>query len=577
MTRHFVLAGLSLMLMGTAARSVSASESEPSFAPRVLSAENVRLYRDIFAEEEEGRFAAADKHIEELTDRSLLGYAKAEHLLSPAARHVTLKELEAWLDDYDDLPIAVRVRALAEHKNRKHRVEIAELPTVRKRGGGYEEFDLPETPLSSDAARAAQPQIEAAIHAGQPAQAETILQTLVAGGAAAQSDVVHLTHRVAASFLAEGHDDDVLRVTSAISEGDRTYEPMLDWDAGLAAYRLGDYAEAAQHFETLAQDGSEPGFTRSGAAFWAARAHVQSGDPLRVVTLLTAAAHEQPTFYGLLAERLLGQQSAASFSEPVLDNQSFDALMHVPAAHRAVALWQIGRGETLTGEMNRALSAIALEQGPAFAALARQLNLPNLELRACETAASRGVMLTGLYPVPRYAPEGGYHVDPSLILAFARAESRFQPDAVSGAGARGLMQIMPGTAAHVDGVTPSQKQLEDPAYNLGLGQRYLTELLSQLNGNLVELAAAYNAGPGSLNRWMGTRSQMMGDPLLFLESMPASQTRTYVKRVLTYYWMYARRSGADAPTLDETASGKWPKYRDYRGSERPVRVSDNRD
>lgn len=91
-----------------------------------------------------------------------------------------------------------------------------------------------------------------------------------------------------------------------------------------------------------------------------------------------------------------------------------------------------------------------------------------------------------------------------------------------------------------------------------------------MNGNLVELAAAYNAGPGALTRWMGTRGPMMQDPLLFIESMPAGQTRDYVKRVLTYYWMYSRRTGEDAPTLDETAKGNWPKYRTYASPTPPV-------
>jgi soluble lytic murein transglycosylase len=237
--------------------------------------------------------------------------------------------------------------------------------------------------------------------------------------------------------------------------------------------------------------------------------------------------------------------------------------MQIPAAHRAVALWQAGQTQDLAGEMDRALTAIDLHQGEAYAALAHRLDLPNLELRACETAASRGVMLTGLFPVPRYAPASGYHVDPSLVLAFTRAESRFRPDAVSNTGARGLMQLMPGTAQLMDHSITSEKQLEDPSYNLDLGQRYLAQLLGQMNGNLVELAAAYNAGPGAITRWMGTRGTMMQDPLLFIESIPAGQTRDYVKRVLTYYWMYARRTGEQSPTLDETALGKWPKYRGY--------------
>ncbi len=528
--------------------------------PHILGTEDARLYRQIFADQQTGHFPAAKKLAAKLSDRSLIGYVEAEHFLSPRAKRIPLARLTEWLAEYDGLPIAERVRALAEKKNRRHRVEIATLPTVRQRGGGYEEFDLPETPLASDAGRAAQLQIESAIHAGQPAQAEAALQGLVAVGAAPPSDIARLSRRVAASYLAESQDDAALRVASSVTGSDRAAAPLLDWDEGFAAYRSGKYDDAAQHFESLAQVGSVPSYTRSAAAFWAARAHLQAGDPLRVVTLLTAATREQPTFYGLLAERLLGQQSQTGFSDPVLDAESFTALMQVPAAHRAVALWQIGRTEDVAGEMDRALAAIDRRQGSAYAALARRLDLPNLELRACETVASRGLMLTGLFPVPRYAPAGGYHVEPSLVLAFTRAESRFQADAVSGAGARGLMQIMPGTAAHMDGVMPSDKQLADPSYNLDVGQRYLKKLLAQLNGNLIELAAAYNAGPGALNRWVGARGAMLDDPLLFIESMPAAQTRTYVKRVLTYYWMYSRRSGEDAPSLDETAAGQWPKY-----------------
>ena len=529
--------------------------------PHVLSSEDARLYRAIFADERAGKFAAAKSLAAELSDQSLIGYAEAERYLSPKAKRVPAKQLNIWLEAHDDLPIAAKVRELAEKRNhRRHRIEIAALAPVHLRGGGYEDPSLPEPPMASDVGRAAQIQIANYIHASQPDQANATLQVLIGGNSAPSTDIARLSQRVAASYLAEGQDDAVVRVGSAVVGMDRAVAPLLDWYEGIANYRLGKFDLAAQHFEALAQVGSIPSYTRSAAAFWAARAHLQAGDPLRVVTLLTAATREQPTFYGLLAERLLGQQSAASFADPVLDTASFASLMQIPAAHRAVALWQIGETDTLAGEMDRALSAINLRQGEAYAALARKLDLPNQELRACETAASRGVMLTGLFPVPHYAPASGYHLDPSLVLAFTRAESRFKPDAVSGTGARGLMQIMPATAVHMDGSLASDKRLENPSYNLDLGQRYLTQLLGQVNGNLVELAAAYNAGPGALTRWMGVRGTMMDDPLLFIESIPAGQTRDYVKKVMTYYWMYARRNGTDAPTLDQTASGKWPTY-----------------
>jgi soluble lytic murein transglycosylase-like protein len=162
--------------------------------------------------------------------------------------------------------------------------------------------------------------------------------------------------------------------------------------------------------------------------------------------------------------------------------------------------------------------------------------------------------------VPQYTPPGGYHIDPCLVLAFARVESRFQPKAVSTAGARGVMQVLPGTAQLVGSVAPEKGQLNDPAYNLGLGERYLQSLIDQTNGNLFQLAAAYNAGPNALTRWLTTRPEITGDPLLFIESIPYAETRSYIKYVMTYYWMYAKRTKQDAPTLDETAEGQWPTY-----------------
>lgn len=167
-------------------------------------------------------------------------------------------------------------------------------------------------------------------------------------------------------------------------------------------------------------------------------------------------------------------------------------------------------------------------------------------------------MLTGLFPIPQYGPDGGYTIEPSLLLSFARIESRFQADATSPVGARGLMQLMPVTAAHL-GASPLD--LDNPSASLAYGQRYLNELIARLNGNLLELAAAYNAGPGSLSRWLAQRDGKGDDPLLFIESVPAAETRSYIKRVMTYHWMYSRRLGHQADRcLDDMAIGAWPHY-----------------
>lgn len=570
------MAGLRGFLLAAAAAFVVA----PAWADQpvgVLSSEDVQRYRQIFEDERTGNFTEAEALVAQLGDRSLVGYAQAEHYLSAYSDRASVDELVSWLQQYRDLPIADRIYTLAVKRatktiKRHHRVVAVEvtatIPTPaaspRLRGGGYEDVDQAEQTISSEAGRTALSQIAASIRADQPAQADATLQALVSAGSAPGSDIARLSHRVAASYLAEGQDFEAFDVASRVSSYDRSSAPLLDWDTGLAAYRMGKFDVAANHFETLAQNGAVPSWTRSAAAFWAARAYTQSGEPLRVVTLLTAAAREEPTFYGMLAERILGLNDNVGLSDPVVDTGSFAALMEIPSAHRAVALWQIGRTQDLHEEMARALADMNLRDGQTYAAIARRMSLPDLELRASETAAARGTMLTGLFPVPGYTPTGGYYVDRSLVLAIARIESRFQADAISPAGARGLMQLMPATASHLAGGAATNGELREPSYNLNLGQRYLAELLDTTNGNVFQLAAAYNAGPGSLQRWLAARDGKHDDPLLFIESMPSPETRSYVKRLMTYYWMYSKRMGEAAPTLDETATGDWPRYRPHR-------------
>ena len=199
---------------------------------------------------------------------------------------------------------------------------------------------------------------------------------------------------------------------------------------------------------------------------------------------------------------------------------------------------------------------------PAFAALARNLGAPALELRAAETAAP-AIRLTSLYPVPPYQPQGGYALDQAVVLALARQESRFVPSALSKAGARGVMQIMPQTAVtitHDSSLAGRNKdRLDDPIYSITLGQNYLRDLLDRQNGNLFSIAAAYNAGEGNLSKWQSLRTGD-SDPLLFIETIPLAETRDYIKRVMTNMWMYRLRLGEATTGLDDAAAGAWPTY-----------------
>lgn len=536
----------------------------PPAQPQVLSAEDVRLYRQLFTAERADETVKVNKLLAGISDPSLEGYAEAARLESD--RHVTIKQLVDWLSKYRELAVADSIYRLAvDHSTKKvrrhHRIirvaVVTDIPaptSVPRRTGGYEDQELPEPTPSGAAARAVLGPILTDIKEGKPQAAQATLDR--ARASATPADIAILSHRIAASYLAEGMDQAAFALATSVANSDPA--PQLEWDAGFSAYRMGRFQDAALHLEKLANNGGVQGKLRAQAAFWAARAHMQAGEPDKVIALLMAAAREEPSFYGLIAERMLGMDTRTGFSDPVLDEADFTKLMALPAAHRAVALWQVGETKHVGNELNRAFVYNDESLDPAMAALARDLGITNIELRASEASAARGLLLTGLFPVPPYEPEGGFHIDKSLVLAFARLESRFQNGSTSTAGAEGIMQLMPKTANLIAGPGASE-ELNDPSYSMSLGQRYISELLDHLGGNLLELGGAYNAGPGAAERWMTTKAGK-DDPLLFIESIPIAETRDYVRRLMEYQWMYRRRFGEEAKSLDETAEGQWPRY-----------------
>ncbi|HUE63211.1 MAG TPA: transglycosylase SLT domain-containing protein [Rhizomicrobium sp.] len=536
--------------------------------PQILSADDVTLYKEIMQAQRNGQYAKAKKLFARVSDTSLQGYVEAEHFLSASPRSISVKPLVEWLAQYRDLAVADRIYRLAvAHSTKKVRrhhktilvAVVTNIPApsgVGRRSGGYEDLELPEPVPSSEAARGVMPGILASIKDGQPDQALAMMQSVQAS--CTKADDAVLAHRIAASYRAEGRDADAYKLAMSVSDPS---VPQLMWDAGFAAYRLGDWANAEMLLEKLAETPEAQSSLRAQGAFWAARAHMQSGDPLKVVTLLNFAAEKVPSFYGMIAERMLGIDTQSGFADAILNQSDFRDLMAVPSAHRAVALWQIGETDYVGSELNRAFVINNERLDPAMAALARGIGVPNVELRASEASAARGLILTGLFPVPPYGPDGGYRIDSSLVLAFARIESRFQTGATSPAGARGLMQLMPETASHFGVSDPAT--LYNPGTSLEVGQRYLERLLLRLDGNLLELGGAYNAGPQAVDRWLSTKAGS-GDPLLFVESIPVAETRSYVKRLMLYHWLYRRRFGQDATSLQETASGQWPIYRPYQ-------------
>jgi len=166
------------------------------------------------------------------------------------------------------------------------------------------------------------------------------------------------------------------------------------------------------------------------------------------------------------------------------------------------------------------------------------------------------------YPYPNWTPAGGWRIDPSLVYAHSLQESAFRTSVISGAGARGLMQVKPSTAqemARARGDFISASDLDRPSVNLEYGQSYIEKLrdMNATGGLLPKVIAAYNAGPAPLSRW-NSEIRDNGDPLLFIESIPFWETRGYVSIVLRNYWMYEIQRGKNGGSMKGLAQYLWP-------------------
>jgi soluble lytic murein transglycosylase len=246
----------------------------------------------------------------------------------------------------------------------------------------------------------------------------------------------------------------------------------------------------------------------------------------------------------------------------------------------AIGLAAIGK-ENLADETIRHQAKIGNpEHHDALARLAGALGLPGTQLWMGHYGPrnSNAEMLSR-YPYPNWTPSGGWRVDPALAFAHALQESQFRTSVVSGAGARGLMQVRPGTAqdlARDKGYTFRASDLDRPAMNLEYGQSYMEKLrdMNATGGLLPKVIAAYNAGPAPVIRW-NSEIRDNGDPLLFMESIPYWETRGYVAIILRNYWIYEAQTGKNGGSMTGLAQYLWPRFPE-NGRSIAVRIDTDR-
>ncbi|TRD12859.1 lytic transglycosylase domain-containing protein [Erythrobacter insulae] len=370
--------------------------------------------------------------------------------------------------------------------------------------------------------------------------------------------------KVAWSYYIENNDTAALQLAETVGEGSGAWVAEGEWVAGLSAWRLGYCSLAGEAFARAAVKSTNAELT-SASHYWAHRSLVRCREPGQAQGHLEAAARYDETLYGMLASDQLGLEFERSATPQPFTKSDWRELENTYNVKVAAALVEIGR-PALADEVLRYQARVGDPRNfNALSRFARELGMPATQLFMAHNAP-RGQRSDGTlrFPVARWQPRNGWRVDPSLAFAHALQESNFRAGAVSPANARGLMQIMPGTARDHNrrlNLGASYADLNDPEVNLAYGQQHLEMLRDHpsTGGQLPKIMAAYNAGLTPVTRW-NTEINDQNDPLLWMESIPYWETRGYVAIVMRNYWMYERAAGVPSPSRRALAQGRWPSF-----------------
>ncbi len=527
----------------------------------VLSPDERAAYRQLFAAIDAEQWDMVESLIAQRPGGVLTQAALAEYYTHANSPKIAPEQIAAWFAAGTDLPQAEQLARMGAKRG------VTQLPPLPAAQGMARQPYAPKRILPRSVTDGTMPGTTAsaileAIKGDNPAEAQRLLAEVdffLSPEARAE-----WRQRVAWSHYIENNDTAALELARTTAEGSGPWVAEGAWVEGLSAWRLGHCALAADAFVRAAGSAENVELAAAGH-YWAHRSLVRCREPGQAQQHLSAAAQYDETLYGMLASDQLGVELPADAAPQPFSKDDWATLAQRPNVRVAVALTEIGRAG-LADEVLRHEARIGpAYQYAALARLARELGMPSTQLFMAHnapygTSSDRSLR----FPVAHWQPVGGWQVDPALAFAHALQESNFRATAVSPANARGLMQIMPGTARDHSfrlSLGASYEDLNDPQVNLAYGQRHLEMLRDNpaTGGALPKIMAAYNAGLTPVGRW-NYEINDQNDPLLWMESIPYWETRGYVAIVMRNYWMYERAAGAPSPSRRALAQGRWPEF-----------------
>lgn len=331
--------------------------------------------------------------------------------------------------------------------------------------------------------------------------------------------------------------------------------------AGWIAFRyLKQSALAERHFKDMVTAADGP-LSSAKAHYWLGRVEAARGDKAAAAEQYRLAARNRDTFHGLLAMQMLDPRRTRFDISPPADPTAAQVrkLTSSDVAHALVLAQKAGLSREITRTLLAGLRNAAPTEAEVgmVAYLAEELGDPQMSLRIAKVAIAKGQnLLTYGYPLkpfPSYTP---LRSPPELafLLGLARQETEFDSQIVSGAGAKGLLQVMTGTARHVCHDYKIKCQIarlrSDPKYNVMIGSAYVADRMDEFDGSYVLGLAGYNAGPGRARQWVrefGDPRDPKVDPIDWIERIPIPETRDYVTKVLANIQIYRARLGEKNP------------------------------
>jgi soluble lytic murein transglycosylase len=553
-----------------------------------MSSDDAQRYESIFDLQRQGQMKKADAVIKRLRYEGLMGNVLYQRYMHPTAYRSSFAELESWLDQYADYPGSRNIYKMAQQRKPsgykgtlRKPVSQSAIARVREPTMMYAKTYITDKVRSEADTKIVRSLSRTVYRDISKYGAEDSYARLVSSEhfkALDRAEVDILLGEISAGYYYEGALQEAYNLASQSVKRSGSVVPKAAWIAGLSSWRQENYKDAAKFFEMTATSPYASGWSQAAGSYWAARSHMRSGQVKKVTSWLVRAADHPRTFYGLIATRALGKNFDFNWNIPAFSKADYKTILKYPAGRRAFDLVNAGQFHLAQKELIYLAGRNNTTLRKALLSYADHAGLPALSMRLAsafgkvddvESLAQAGMYYDGgLYPEGPWTIKKNGIVNQSLIHAIIRQESRFDPSAQNPSGASGLMQIMPRTASYVSGddslsSKAGRVKLLDPDYNLALGVKYLNQLLGlgSVDGDLFHLLIAYNAGPGNLSRWKKSLPDIY-DPLLFVESIPVSETRAYVERVLSNYWIYRLREDGVTPTLDAVAEGRVPDYND---------------